>query len=99
MAEECKVNEKEKNNPSLWRRVEGLARWLVNRLLGLVGREFSQEQWKALWQFVEFGLVGLSNTLISYVVYLLGISLGLHYLAASVLGFVVCVQNAFYWNN
>lgn len=51
------------------------------------------------WQFVKFGVVGLSNTLISYVVYLIGIHLGIHYLIASVLGFVVSVQNAFYWNN
>ncbi len=63
------------------------------------GRRLTEAQWKAFWQFVQFGIVGLSNTAISYVVYLLGISLGLHYLAASVVGFVVSVQNAFYWNN
>lgn len=50
-------------------------------------------------QFLKFCLVGVSNTLISYVVYLLFISLGVHYLIASALGFLVSVVNAFYWNN
>ena len=48
---------------------------------------------------MQFGIVGLSNTLISYVVYAVGIAAHLHYLAASVLGFLVSVANAFYWNN
>lgn len=100
LTEEYKTTEEYKGRRhSLWGQVEGLALWLVNGLLGIGGKKLTKEQWKAFWQFVQFGLVGLSNTLISYVVYLLGISLGLHYLAASVLGFVVSVQNAFYWNN
>ncbi|MCI8557498.1 MAG: GtrA family protein [Lachnospiraceae bacterium] len=53
----------------------------------------------SLIQFVKFGIVGLSNTLISYVVYLAGVWLGMHYLLASVLGFVISVLNSFYWNN
>ena len=53
----------------------------------------------SLIQFVKFGIVGLSNTLISYVVYLMGVRFGMHYLLASVLGFVISVLNSFYWNN
>ena len=59
-----------------------------------------QKEWRpAFIQFVKFGIVGLSNTLISYVVYLAGVRLGMHYLLASVLGFVISVLNSFYWNN
>ena len=54
---------------------------------------------KLIIQFFKFGMVGVSNTLISYIVYVIGINLGLHYLVASVLGFVISVINAFYWNN
>lgn len=54
---------------------------------------------QSLVQFIKFGIVGLSNTLISYVVYLVGVWLGIHYLLASVLGFVISVLNSFYWNN
>ena len=54
---------------------------------------------QSLIQFIKFGIVGLSNTLISYVVYLVGVRFGMHYLLASVLGFVISVLNSFYWNN
>ena len=53
----------------------------------------------SLIQFVKFGIVGLSNTLISYVVYVAGVRFGMHYLLASILGFVISVLNSFYWNN
>ncbi len=53
----------------------------------------------SLIQFVKFGIVGLSNTLISYVVYVAGVWFGMHYLLASILGFVISVLNSFYWNN
>ncbi len=52
-----------------------------------------------LVQFVEFCVVGISNTLISYVIYIIGISFGIHYIIASMLGFVISVTNSFYWNN
>ena len=52
-----------------------------------------------LWQFVKFGIVGLSNTLISLAVYEACIFLGIHYLLADPIGLVVSVVNAYYWNN
>lgn len=59
----------------------------------------SDEQWEAFLQFIKFGIVGVSNTLIHYFTYLLCIFVGCHYLIASVIGFMVSVINAFYWNN
>lgn len=50
-------------------------------------------------QFVKFCIVGLSNTLIGYVVYSLCVLVGMHYLLANVVGFLVSVLNAFYWSN
>lgn len=50
-------------------------------------------------QFIKFGIVGLSNTLISYIVYVLLIFAGFNYLLASIVGFVASVVNSFYWNN
>lgn len=52
-----------------------------------------------LWQFVKFGIVGLSNTLISLAVYEACLALGVHYLLADPIGLVVSVVNAYYWNN
>ena len=50
-------------------------------------------------QFIKFCVVGLSNTLIGYLVYTLCVYLGLHYFWANLLGFIVSVANAFYWSN
>lgn len=44
-------------------------------------------------------MVGLSNTLIGYFVYTICVYLGMHYLLANLLGFLVSVVNAFYWSN
>ena len=60
-----------------------------------------QKQWIAkFWQFIKFGIVGVSNTLISLAVYQIALNaLGMHYLAANLLGLVISVINAYYWNN
>lgn len=52
-----------------------------------------------LKQFIKFGLVGVSNTLISLGVYYLLYFLGVHYLIANTMGFIISVFNAYYWNN
>lgn len=54
---------------------------------------------KTFCQFVKFGIVGLSNTLIGYVVYTICVWLGMHYLWANIVGFFVSVLNAFYWSD
>ncbi len=54
---------------------------------------------KTVFQFIKFGIVGVSNTLINYAVYFVLVSLGVHYLAGNAVGFFVSVANAFYWNN
>lgn len=59
-----------------------------------------KENWmQSLIQFIKFAIIGFSNTLISYLVYAAGVYLGLHYMLANVLGFVISVLNSFYWNN
>lgn len=50
-------------------------------------------------QLIKFGIVGLSNTIIGYLVYSLCIWFGLHYLIANLIGFIVSVLNAYYWSD
>lgn len=50
-----------------------------------------------LRQVVRFGLVGVLNTLVSQIVYTIGIAIGLHYLLASVLAFLISVFHAYLW--
>lgn len=60
----------------------------------------------ALVEFVKFGIVGLSNTVISYVIYLLalvgcnrtGFMVNYDYLFATVISFILSVLWSFYWN-
>ena len=65
---------------------------------GLKIKWFS-DNWDSFIQFIKFGIVGVSNTLIHYVTYLVCLWLGCHYLAASVVGFFVSITNSYYWNN
>ena len=50
-------------------------------------------------QFIKFGIVGASNTAISYVTYAVLVFLGLNYILSNVISFIVSVLNSFYWNN
>jgi len=52
----------------------------------------------AIIQFLKFGIVGLSNTLIAYAVYAFFVFINLHYFIANFIAFTVSVTNSFYWN-
>lgn len=49
-------------------------------------------------QFIKFGIVGVSNTIINLLVYYILLRLGFHYIIANTGGFIVSVLNAYYWN-
>lgn len=69
--------------------------------------KLSEGKYQAFIQFVKFGIVGVSNTVISYVLYavtLLGLQKAgllpkIDYLVAQVVAFVLSVLWSFYWNN
>lgn len=50
---------------------------------------------QAFIQFIKFGLVGVSNTVVNQVVYMVCIALGMHYLAANLTAFALSVLHAF----
>ena len=50
-------------------------------------------------QFIKFGLVGVSNTLVNYVVYLIFISLGFGIVVSNTFGFLISVLNAYFWGS
>ena len=69
--------------------------------------KLSSTQQTSLMQFIKFGIVGLSNTLISYVIYAVSLLLFQRfaifgtdaYLVSQVLAFFISVAWSFYWNN
>jgi putative flippase GtrA len=50
-------------------------------------------------QFVKFGIVGFSNTVIAYAIYSALVYVNIHYIAANVAAFIVSVLNSFFWNS
>ena len=63
--------------------------------LGIVDRA---SFWAFVKQFAKFGIVGISNTLISLAIYYALVFLGLHYIIAYIIAFVISVLNAYYWS-
>lgn len=59
-----------------------------------------KDLWNAFWQFFKFGLVGLSNTAISLLIYYIFIFISKDlYIIGNIAGFIISVLNSFYWNN
>lgn len=50
-------------------------------------------------QFIKFGVVGLSNTAISYAIYTALVYFSVYYIAANTIAFIISVLNSFFWNN
>ena len=61
----------------------------------------NKDNWKSvIVQFIKFGIIGVSNTLISNAIYYLFIWIDTDlYFIGNVVGWIVSVFNSFYWNN
>ncbi len=87
----------------IWRGIKAILYWIVYRLLRI---PLPEEKWEALLEFVKFGMVGLSNTILSYLIYLgclfsfqkAGMLPQIDYLIAQLIGFLLSVLWSFYWN-
>lgn len=65
-----------------------------------------EEKWPSLIQFIKFGIVGVSNTIVNYVIYLLSLHVlevwrgeqRFDYLIAQIIAFLLSVLWSFFWN-
>ena len=75
-------------------------RRLLDLLFHRLGANNRREQKALVIQFVKFGLVGISNTVVSWICYyvILWIDDDL-YMLGSLVGTVVSIANAFFWND
>lgn len=68
---------------------------------------YSLNKWNDCIQFIKFGIVGLSNTLIGYVIYVVSLRImrllhifpSIDLYVAQLLMFILSVLWSFYWNN
>lgn len=89
---------------NVWTLIIKILHFIFFKILHL---KLTEYQWNNLIQFVKFGLIGLSNTVISYIVYLISLfvfnhfqfSLYADYLIAQVIAFILSVLWSFYWNS
>ena len=77
----------------------------VDRTLTALGRSVSPEKQNSLVQFIKFGIIGVSNTVIAYLLNaatLLALkpcNVSWDYIAGNIVSFVLSVLWSFYWNN
>lgn len=69
------------------------------KLFSKLGIHTKEDFYKLVKQFFKFGIVGLSNTVISLGMYYLLVFFNVNYIVANTIAFVVSVLNAYYWNN
>lgn len=88
----------------IFKKGERVIRFFLIRILHL---KLSEKKLEGILQFFKFGIVGLSNTVISYIIYVIALqafrtmemSEKIDYLAAQVVAFILSVLWSFYWNN
>lgn len=77
----------------------------LKKLLEIFHVELSENNWAGLLQFIKFGIVGISNTVISYVLNVLVLlvlrpwKVSWDFIAGNVVAFILSVLWSFYWNN
>lgn len=91
----------------IWSWIEKCTYMLMGFLCKMIGKPLTESRMEGVMQFVRFGIVGVSNTIISYVIYVvcllffqkMGILKNIDYIIAQVTQFVLSVLWSFYWNN
>lgn len=90
-----------------WKFVEKVAYACLAFIFKLMKKDLSDAFFASFMQFVKFGIVGVSNTVLSYLLNIgalfafqkMGMSPDYDYLVAGWFSFVVSVAWSYYWNN
>lgn len=78
---------------------QALERLIKSFLKNVLHTRIDEEKLANIMQFVKFGFVGLSNTMLHYCIYLICTLIGFQYMFANFIAFTISVINSFYWNN
>ena len=55
--------------------------------------------WNRYLQFIKFCIIGITNVAISYTVYYILLTLGLNYLLASAIAYLIGILNGYIWSS
>ena len=86
----------------VWCGLEQILYFIIVKVLHL---SVLDKNWEGFMQFVKFGIIGLSNTVISYILnvavllILSPFSVSWDFFAGNMVGFLLSVLWSFYWNN
>lgn len=79
-----------------WEILEKIIHFFLYQLFRL---KLTKLQYEKFLQFVQFTLVGVSNAVVYYSLYLLFLLCGIHYEISNFCSFSISVLNSFYWNS
>ncbi|HIW31730.1 MAG TPA: GtrA family protein, partial [Candidatus Paenibacillus intestinavium] len=54
---------------------------------------------KSMKQFIIFAIVGVSNTVVDFIIFWLLIQLSVHYIIANIVAYSIGMLNSYIWNN
>ena len=87
------------------KKIEEILRKIITALLKIIHKDKQEGLVTSLVQFVKFGLVGVTNTVLSYIIIVLVLrilqpyNVRWDYVAALVVTFILTVAWSFFWNN
>lgn len=81
------------------RTITGNATQTNSQKQGTERGEVGKSMKRLIVQFVKFGLVGVSSTIVNYLIYLVLAAVGVHYNIAYAAGFILSVPNAYFWSS
>lgn len=92
---------------TVWNWIETIALFFLRLLFRIMKKDVTKEAEESFMQFIKFGVVGVSNTAVSYLTYVGSLLLlrkakifpQTDYLIGTVVGFILSVLWSFYWNN
>ena len=85
--------------------IEKIYMFFVELLFKIIKKDLTDKKRQTFMEFLQFGLVGVSNTIISYLLYVVTLLLvsksgvKFDYIIANIVSWLLSVLWSFYWNN
>ncbi len=89
----------------LWSLIEAMALWCLRLLFKIIRKGLTPETEEGFLQFVKFGMVGVTNVIVSYLInvavllVLAPANVSWDYVAGNLIAFFLSVLWSFHWNN